>query len=94
MRSFAMNRRFRLNELADLMVFDNEEGVSKPDERIYCEAKVIFLRQAQVLKRVFYLRFDFIKSQVENPFQNLSLPQKNNFTKTLTVLEFILSSAW
>jgi hypothetical protein len=40
------------------------------------------------------LRFDEIKSQVENPFQNLSLPQKNNFTKTLTVLEFILSSAW
>lgn len=31
----AMRRKFRLGELVDLMVFDNEEGVSKPDERIY-----------------------------------------------------------
>lgn len=31
----AMNHKFRLQELVDLMVFDNEEGVSKPDERIY-----------------------------------------------------------
>ena len=31
----AMNRKFRLGELVDLMVFDGEEGVSKPDSRIY-----------------------------------------------------------
>lgn len=31
----AMNRKFRLGELVDLMVFDGEEGVSKPDLRIY-----------------------------------------------------------
>lgn len=31
----AMKRKFRLNELVDLMVFDGEEGVSKPDARIY-----------------------------------------------------------
>lgn len=31
----AMNRKFRLNELVDLMIFDGEEGVAKPDERIY-----------------------------------------------------------
>ncbi len=31
----AMRRKFRLDTLVDLMVFDNEEGVSKPDERIY-----------------------------------------------------------
>lgn len=31
----AMERKFRLSKLVDLMVFDNEEGISKPDERIY-----------------------------------------------------------
>ena len=31
----AMNRKFRLNELVDLQVFDGEEGVAKPDARIY-----------------------------------------------------------
>ncbi len=31
----AMNRKFRLNELVDLQVFDEEEGVAKPDARIY-----------------------------------------------------------
>ncbi len=31
----AMNRKFRLGTLVDLMVFDDEESVSKPDERIY-----------------------------------------------------------
>ncbi|GCE51259.1 putative hydrolase of the HAD superfamily [Thermosporothrix hazakensis] len=31
----ALNRKFRLNELVDLMVFDEEEGISKPDARIY-----------------------------------------------------------
>lgn len=31
----AMNRKFRLSELVDLMVFDTEEGVSKPDKGIY-----------------------------------------------------------
>lgn len=31
----AMNRKFRLHELVDLMVFDEEEGVAKPDARIY-----------------------------------------------------------
>jgi FMN phosphatase YigB (HAD superfamily) len=31
----AMNRKFRLNELVDLQVFDGEEGVAKPDPRIY-----------------------------------------------------------
>jgi putative hydrolase of the HAD superfamily len=31
----AMNRKFRLGELVDLMVFDGEEGVAKPDARIY-----------------------------------------------------------
>jgi FMN phosphatase YigB (HAD superfamily) len=31
----AMNRKFRLNELVDLQVFDGEEGVAKPDSRIY-----------------------------------------------------------
>lgn len=31
----AMNRKFRLGKLVDLMVFDDEEGVSKPGERIY-----------------------------------------------------------
>jgi HAD superfamily hydrolase (TIGR01509 family) len=31
----AMNRRFHLDKLVDLMVFDGEEGVSKPDAQIY-----------------------------------------------------------
>ena len=31
----AVNRKFGLGELVDLMIFDNEEGVSKPDPRIY-----------------------------------------------------------
>jgi HAD superfamily hydrolase (TIGR01509 family) len=31
----AINRKFRLHTLVDLQVFDGEEGVSKPDERIY-----------------------------------------------------------
>lgn len=31
----AMNRKFRLHELMDLMVFDEEEGVAKPDAQIY-----------------------------------------------------------
>jgi FMN phosphatase YigB (HAD superfamily) len=31
----AMERKFRLSKLVDLMVFDDEEGLSKPDERIY-----------------------------------------------------------
>src|SRR5260370_28414283 len=31
----AMNRKFRLNDLMDLMVFDEEEGVAKPDARMY-----------------------------------------------------------
>jgi putative hydrolase of the HAD superfamily len=31
----AMNRKFRLHELVDLMVFDEEEGVAKPDAQIY-----------------------------------------------------------
>ncbi len=31
----AMNRKFRLNELVDLQVFDGEEGIAKPDARIY-----------------------------------------------------------
>jgi epoxide hydrolase-like predicted phosphatase len=31
----AMNRKFRLHDLVDLMVFDEEEGVAKPDARIY-----------------------------------------------------------
>ena len=31
----AMNRKFRLNDLVELMVFDGEEDVAKPDARIY-----------------------------------------------------------
>ena len=31
----AMKRKFRLDELVDLMIFDGEEGVAKPDARIY-----------------------------------------------------------
>lgn len=31
----AMNRKFRFNEQVDLMVFDEEEGIAKPDARIY-----------------------------------------------------------
>ncbi len=31
----AMNRKFQLDTLFDLMVYDNEEGVSKPDPHIY-----------------------------------------------------------
>ena len=31
----AMNRKFRLGERVDLMVFDGEEGIAKPDARIY-----------------------------------------------------------
>lgn len=31
----AMNRKFQLDTLFDLMVYDGEEGVSKPDPRIY-----------------------------------------------------------
>jgi putative hydrolase of the HAD superfamily len=31
----AMNRKFRLSELVDLMVFDEEEGIAKPDAQIY-----------------------------------------------------------
>jgi FMN phosphatase YigB (HAD superfamily) len=34
----AANRKFKLRELVDLMVFDGEEGVSKPDVRIYQRA--------------------------------------------------------
>lgn len=30
-----MERKFRLSLLVDLLVFDDEEGVSKPDARIY-----------------------------------------------------------
>jgi len=31
----AVNRKFRLGELVDLMLFDGEEGVAKPDARIF-----------------------------------------------------------
>jgi epoxide hydrolase-like predicted phosphatase len=31
----AVNRKFKLGELVDLMIFDGEEGVAKPDARIY-----------------------------------------------------------
>jgi len=31
----AFNRKFRLGELVDLMIFDGEEGIAKPDVRIY-----------------------------------------------------------
>ena len=31
----AMNRKFQLDTLLDLMVYDNEEGISKPDSCIY-----------------------------------------------------------
>lgn len=31
----AVNRKFRLGELVDLMIFDGEERVAKPDARIY-----------------------------------------------------------
>jgi len=31
----ALNRKFQLDTLFDLMVYDGEEGVSKPDQRIY-----------------------------------------------------------
>jgi epoxide hydrolase-like predicted phosphatase len=31
----AMTRKFHLDRLVDLMVFDDEEGISKPDPRIY-----------------------------------------------------------
>ena len=31
----AINQKFKLDELVDLMVFDGEEGVAKPDARIY-----------------------------------------------------------
>ena len=31
----AMSRKFRFNELVDLMVFDEEEGIAKPDAQIY-----------------------------------------------------------
>jgi FMN phosphatase YigB (HAD superfamily) len=31
----AMNRKFRLNRLVDLQVYDGEEGIAKPDARIY-----------------------------------------------------------
>ncbi|GHO77197.1 hypothetical protein KSD_49680 [Ktedonobacter sp. SOSP1-85] len=34
----AMNRKFRLSEMVDLMVFDGEEGIAKPDARIYLRA--------------------------------------------------------
>ena len=34
----AVNRKFRLNELVDIMLFDGEEGVSKPDVRTYQRA--------------------------------------------------------
>ncbi|HEX4208280.1 MAG TPA: HAD-IA family hydrolase [Ktedonobacteraceae bacterium] len=34
----ALNRKFRLSELVDLMLFDGEEGISKPDARIYQRA--------------------------------------------------------
>jgi HAD superfamily hydrolase (TIGR01509 family) len=30
-----MNRKFQLNKLVDLQVFGGEEGVAKPDVRIY-----------------------------------------------------------
>jgi epoxide hydrolase-like predicted phosphatase len=31
----ALNRKFNLDKFFDLMVFDSEEGISKPDPRIY-----------------------------------------------------------
>jgi FMN phosphatase YigB (HAD superfamily) len=31
----AVNRKFKLGELVDLMIFDGEEGVAKPDARIF-----------------------------------------------------------
>lgn len=31
----AMNCKFRFNDLVDLMVFDEEEGIAKPDAQIY-----------------------------------------------------------
>lgn len=31
----AVNRKFQVGKLVDLMIFDGEEGISKPDERIY-----------------------------------------------------------
>jgi putative hydrolase of the HAD superfamily len=31
----AVNRKFGLGELVDLMIFDREEGIAKPDPRIY-----------------------------------------------------------
>lgn len=34
----ALDRKFRLSKLVDLMLFDGEEGVSKPDARIYQRA--------------------------------------------------------
>ncbi len=36
----AMNRKFGLSELIDLMLFDGEEEISKPDVRIYQRALV------------------------------------------------------
>lgn len=36
----AMSRKFRLNELMDLMVFDEEESVAKPDAQIYLRTLV------------------------------------------------------
>lgn len=46
----AMIHKFRLHELVDLMIFDDEEGVSKPDERIYLVAlQRLKLRAAEAL---------------------------------------------
>lgn len=46
----AMMRKFRLHELIDLMVFDDEEGVSKPDERMYLlTLKKLGLHPAEVV---------------------------------------------
>ena len=34
----AVTRKFKLDEMVDLMLFDGEEGISKPDVRIYQRA--------------------------------------------------------
>ncbi|SRR5579884_498217 len=43
----AMKRRFHLDKLVDLMVFDGEEGVSKPNKQIYLRTLARLEVQAQ-----------------------------------------------
>lgn len=84
----AMNRKFRLGELVDLMVFDGEEGVSKPDSRIY---HLTLMRLAVQAEEAIF---------VDDKVRNIDAAQQlgihsihfKNTAQTLAEIQTILSS--